>query len=322
MKKLCCLLLAGLFLLTLCACGKEKSEPELVYVDEGTQETEEKPVRDVAILFTAGEAQREASFYAAVEAYRESCFYEYLHGYVGLVALGGGLDVCEGEAALYTKLDLMNYMGYEAAATAVADYASGADTLVTAANAALFPILCGNLVMAGTDTMPMSSWTLSNYGGVCVAYVGIVVAEQVDEPLLDSESANYELTDCVRPLSEAAAAARAAGADYVVALASCGVDSAEALVAACQGVDAFLDGAGCGESGTLTDSAGCAVVYGGLDPAVDSIGKLCITADGTLSIQIVTDCAEQNAGMLAYLESLGYDIETESTTESAEDISE
>lgn len=323
MKKLCCLLLAISLLLALCACGKKKSEPELIYVDEGTQEVEEQPVRDVAILFTAGEAQREPRFYAAVEAYRESCLYEYLHGYVGLVSLGGGLDVRDGETALYTRLDLMNYMGYEAAATAVADYGCGVDTLVTAANAALFPILCGNLVMAGTDTMPMSSWTLSNYGGVCVAYVGVVVPEQVDDALLEAEGVSYELTDCVRSLNEAAAAAKTAGADYVVALASCGVDRAETLAAACQGVDVFLDGAGCGEIRTLMDSDGCPVTYGGLDPTVDSIGKLCITADGMLSVQIVTDCAEQNAGMLAYLASLGYEVETESDPEATtENISE
>lgn len=325
MKKLCCLLLAAALLLTLCACGKKKSEPEMVYVDEGTREEQTQPVRDTVILYTAGAAGRDPRFYAALDAYREDCTYEYLHGYVGLVELGGGLDVLDGEAALYTKLDLMNYIGYEAAAPSAADFAAGVDVLVTASNAALFPILCGNLVVAGTDTTPLSSWTLSNYGGVCVAYVGVILPERVDASLLEADGVSYELSDCAQVLNKAAASARGAGADYVVVLSACGAEDAAALVRDSQGVDAFLDGAGSGESMELADADGGAVIYSGLDPAVDSIGALLIASDGELSCQIVTDCSEQSAGMIAYLESLGYEVAAESDssgTETAEDTAE
>lgn len=317
MKKLGCLFLAALLLLALGACGKEKSEPELVYVDEGTEEEAPQSVRDVLVLYTAGEAQREAGFYASLEAYREERTYEYLHGYVGLVSLGGALDVLGGETALYTRLDLMNYMDCEAAVPAPEDFAAGADTLVTAANGALFPILCGNLVMAETDTTPMSSWTMASYGGMRVAYVGVVAPEQVDPALLETENIRYELRDCAQGVNDAAAAARTAGADHVVVLGSCGAAFAEALMAECQGVEAFLDGGGRGECYTLTDAQGSSVIYSGLDPALDSIGALAITADGELSAEIVTDYSEQSAAMLSYLASIGYDVQAEGETQSA-----
>lgn len=318
MKKLCCLILAAALLMALGACGKKNTQPELVYVDEGAQEVELSPRRDTAILYTAGTVGRDIAFYAAAQAYRDECEYEYLHGYVGLVELGGSLDVAAGESALYTKLDLLNYMGYEAAGAAAADCAAGVSTLITASNGAGFPLLCGNLVMAGTDTTPMSAWTLAYYGELCVAYVGVLVPEGVDASCLAAEGVSYELTDCAEAVNKAASAARAAGADYVVALASCGAESAETLLAASSGVDALLDGNGDGgASRTMQNGMGGTVLYSGLDPAVDSMGKLVITVDGALSAEIITDLDDQSAAMLGYLATLGYDIaeETEAETE-------
>lgn len=323
MKKLCCLILAAALLLTLGACGKKNAEPELVYVDEGTQETERKPRQDTAILYTAGMAGRDAGFPAAVQSARDESTYEYLNGYVGLVDLGGALDVQGGETALYTRLDVMNYMGYEAAALAPADCAAGAETLITAANAALFPILCGDLVMAGTDTTPLSAWTLAYYGELCVAYVGVLVPEEVDASLLAAEGVSYELTDCAGAVNKAADTARAAGADYVVALVSCGAEAAEALLAESHGVDVLLDGAGDGgASRTMQNAMGGEVLYSGLDPAVDSIGRLVIAADGALSAEIITTLPARDSGMLGYLASLGYEVETEteSTSEGTEEL--
>lgn len=319
MKKLCCLLLAVVLLLSLGACGKKNSEPELVYVDEGTQETERKPRRDTAILYTAGIAERDVDFFAAAQACRDVCTYDYLNGYVGLVDLGGTLDVQGGETALYTGLDVMNYMGYEAAVPAPVDFAAGADGMVTAASVARFPLLCADMTVAGTDTTPMSAWTLAYYGELCVAYVGVVVPECVDPGQLTDGEVSYELTDCAGTLNEAAAAARMAGAEYVVALVSCGADNAQRLTAECRGLDALLDGAGDGgASRTMAGADGSAVLYSGLDPAADSVGKLVIAADGTLSAEIITELPEYSAGMIGYLASLGYDVEeaaAETTTE-------
>ena len=315
-KKFCCLLLAAALLLTLGACGKKETQPTMVYVDEGTQETEEKPVRDTAILYTAGTAARDPSFFAALSTYRDECTYQYLRSYVGLIDLGGALDVTDGEDALYTKLDLMITLGYETAALSPADFRGGADTLLLAANAAQFPILCGNLVVAGTDSVPLSAWTLASYGGLCVAYVGLAAPEDGQTAYRTEDGQSYELADAAASLRTAASAARAAGAQYVIVLASCGAERAAALVKEGTGADAFLDGAGDGgESRTLTDAAGKEVLYSGLDPAQDSVGVLVIGADGTLRAQITMELGEKSGGMLDHLASLGYDVEAAQSAE-------
>lgn len=318
MKKILCLLLAAALLLALGACGKKETQPTMVYVDEGTQETEEKPVRDTAILYTAGTAARDPSFYAAFSKYYDSCTYQYLRSYVGLVDLGGALDVQDGEAALYTKLDLMATLGYEAAALSSADFLGGAETLLLGVNAAQFPFLCGNLVLDGTDAAVMSAWTLASYGGLCVAYVGVMAG-----------SASYQtgeqsctLADAGEALSRAASEARSAGAQYVIALASCGAESAAEMLQAGTGVDAFLDGGGDGgESRSLTDGAGSAVLYSGLDPAQDSVGILVIGTDGTLHAEITTELGGMDSGMLEHLASLGYDVSAAQRS-AAEDATE
>lgn len=321
MKKLCCLLLSAALLLAMTACGKKDTGPELVYVDEGTQETQTQPRRDTAILYTAGTAERDAAFYAALRTCYDSSLYEYLNGYVGLVDLGSAMDA---ESALYTKVDLMNYVGFEAAAFAPSDFAAGADALVTAANAAQFPMLCANLTVEGTDTTPLSAWTLARYGELCVAYVGVVVPEAIESSRLTDGEVSYALTDCAAVLKNAAKTARASGAEYVVALMDGGLDAARTLAAQCAGVDVLLDGAGDGGASlTLTDSTGAAVLYSGLDPNTDSVGKLVITADGDLSAEIITALGEPDAGMIDYLASLGYAVamDTESATETIEETS-
>lgn len=312
MKKLCCLLLLAALLLAMAACGKKDTGPELVYVDEGTQETETQPRRDTAILYTAGTAGRDAAFYAALRTCYDSSLYEYLNGYVGLVDLGGAMDA---EGVIYTKIDLMNYVGFEAAAFAPSDFAAGADALVTAANAAQFPMLCANLTVDGTDATPLSAWTLARYGELYVAYVGVVVPEAIESSRLTDGEVSYALTDCAAALTDAARTARASGAEYVVALVSCGSDVAHTLAAVCSGVDVLLDGAGDGgASCTLTDSTGAAVLYSGLDPSADSVGKLVITADGALSAEIITALGEPDVGMIDYLASLGYAVAVEAET--------
>lgn len=317
MKKLCCLLLSAALLLAMTACGKKDAGPELVYVDEGTQETQTQPRRDTAILYTAGTAGRDAVLYAALRTCYDSSLYEYLNGYVGLVDLGGAMDA---ESALYTKVDLMNYVGFEAAAFALSDFSAGADALVTAANAAQFPMLCANLTVDGTDTTPLSAWTLARYGELCVAYVGVVVPEAIESSRLTDGEVSYALTDCAAALNDAAKTARASGAEYVVALMDGGLDAARTLAAACSGVDVLLDGAGDGVASlTLTDSTGAAVLYSGLDPNVDSVGKLVITADGALSTEIITSLGEPDAGMIDYLASLGYAVAMDTETETSEE---
>ncbi len=325
MKKILCLLLAAALLPALGACGKKETQPTMVYVDEGTRETEEKPVRDTAILYTAGTAARDPSFYAAFSSYYDSCTYQYLRSYVGLVDLGGALDVQDGEAALYTKLDLMATLGYEAAALSPADFLGGADMLLLGVNAAQFPFLCGNLVLDGTDSAVMSAWTLASYGGLCVAYAGVMAGGAGCQ----TGEQSYTLADAGEALSRAAAEARSAGAQYVIALASCGAESAAEMLKVGEGIDVLLDGAGDGgESRSLSDGAGNAVLYSGLDPTQDSVGTLVIGTDGTLRAGITTELGGMSSGMLDHLASLGYDVsaaqsgETGSTTETAAESGE
>lgn len=300
MKKLACLFLAALMLLSLAACGRHK-EPEMVYVDEGPVEVEEQPAEDCIVLFSSGCAAEDMTVYARLAALAQETEWEYLAGNVSLVELGGFLRADETER--YDALELMNRLGYEAAAIGEDDLALGVGTAQQAANAADGPFLCVDLMNAATEDPALDGWTLAWHGGRCIAYIGWLSAADGGALALTEGELSYRAEPDAELLQDAVDAARNAGADCVVLLSHVGKAAVQSVLSSLTGVDAAVDGAGA-DSAVLTDADGAAVDFLGVAPG--AVGALILrAADGSAELCAQT-LPEPEENMLNDLASLGY----------------
>lgn len=305
MKKFVCLCLAALMLLSLGACGKKKQEPELVYVDEGPIEVTEQPVQDCVLLFSSGCAEQNMTVYARLAALSQETEWNYLHGNVGLVDLGGSLRTDETER--YDALDIMNRLGYDAALITETDLSVGVSCAVQAANAADFPLLCGDLICTDTTDPVLDAWTMAWHGGRCIAYIGWCAASDGTGFELTDGETDYACTADAEAVQNAVDAARNAGAELVILLCGGGKTAAQTLLGQVTGVDAVVDGSSMA-SDILTDAEGAAVDFLGVAPG--DIGSLRLdAADGSVELNSEALPEEKDGTMTDYLASLGYETE-------------
>ncbi len=313
MKKFVCLCLAALMLLSLCACGKKKQEPELVYVDEGPVEVTEQPVQDCVLLFSDGCAERDMTVYARLAAWAQEAEWSYLRGNVGLVDLGGSLRTDETER--YDALDIMNRLGYDAALIGERDLSLGVSCAVQAANATDFPLLCGDLIEKSTGDPVLDAWTMAWHGGRCIAYIGWCAAQDGTGFELTDGELSYACTADAVAVQNAVDAARNAGAGLVILLCGGGKTAAQTLLEQVTGVDVVVDGSGM-DSDVLMDAEGVSVEFLGVEPG--AVGSLRLDeTEG--SLELLSEVLPENTDgtMLDYLTSLGYETEATDETEEA-----
>lgn len=305
MKKFVCLCLAALMLLSLCACGKKKQEPELVYVDEGPIEVTEQPVQDCVLLFSNACAKQDMTVYARLAAWAQEAEWSYLRGNVGLVDLGGSLRTDETER--YDALDVMNRLGYDAALIGEQDLGVGVSAAVQAANAADFPLLCGDLIEKTTGDPVLDAWTMAWCGGRCIAYIGWCAAPNGTGFEMTDGETDYACTADAEMVQDAVDAARNAGAELVILLCGGGKTAAQTLLGQVMGVDVVVDGSGT-DSDMLTDAEGVSVEFLGVEPG--NVASLYLDAEDG-SWELCSEALPENADgtMQDYLASLGYETE-------------
>ncbi len=318
MKKVLAFLLCVL-LLPLSAC-REQEETEQVYVDEGPEILETGERRDTAVLFTANLASADIRVQARVSALWVAQGAEYGRDYLGLVDCGGAIDPTGEELLMYDRLEGMNYLGYDCAAVDARELAGGAQTLLNAAGGAQFDWLCANLTDENAGLQPLASWTVKNYGGLTLGFVGVCEPVELTETAEGEGDASFSLRsgDWVYALRDAAADCRAAGVDYVLVLGSLGAERAQELLSQTSGIDAYLDGSG-NLLGTqsVTNINGEAVFVAGIAGGADEVGKFVISTDGGFSFESLTGFTDEEEMALQMLRDLGYD--TASAVEAPEE---
>lgn len=245
--------------------------------------------------------------YAGLAAYKKSLEDQ---GYT--VTLVDGGDAIQGEAIGTIShgkyiVDIMNKVGYDIAAIGNHEFDFGMDTFLDLANnEAQYDYLSCNFIDLRTGKTVFEPYEIADYNGVKVAYLGISTPESFTKSTptyFQDENGNYiysfcegnngqDLYDCVQRSIDAA---KAEGAQYVIAVGHCGVDPAstpwtsEQIIAGTTGLTAFLDA----HSHTVlpaesvTDKGGNAVAVCSTGTKFANIGKLVLHSDGTVSTELV-----------------------------------
>lgn len=247
--------------------------------------------------------------YAAVASYKAEMEAAYGADNVTLVddgdAIQGGILGSMSQGSWI--VDIMNEVGYDLAIPGNHEFDFGMETFLDIAqNQAEYTYLSCNFVDADGNAV-LEPYTIVSYGDVDVAYVGISTPETLTKSApayFQDENGNYiygfcqgnEGQDLYDQVQETVDAAREAGADYVVALAHLGVDAQSSpwmsteVIANTTGIDVVLDGHShtVVPSQTVQNADGEDVLLAQTGTKAESIGKLVIAADGTMTTELVT----------------------------------
>lgn len=266
---------------------------------------------DIVVLYTNDIhcTSDDGMSYAAIAGYKSEMEAAYGADNVTLVDNG---DAIQG-AVLGTLsdgewiVDIMNEVGYDLAIPGNHEFDFGMDQFLDIAkNQAAYQYLSCNFLDKDGNTV-LDPYKIVSYGDTDIAYVGISTPETISKStpaFFQDENGNYiysfcqgengqELYDRVQDTVDAA---RADGADYVVALAHLGEDLASRpwmsteVIANTTGIDAVLDG----HSHTVDaeqivkNADGEDVVLSQTGTKAESIGQLTIDpATGEMSTQLV-----------------------------------
>jgi 2',3'-cyclic-nucleotide 2'-phosphodiesterase/3'-nucleotidase/5'-nucleotidase len=149
-------------------------------------------------------------------------------GFAGSVVLLDGGDVMQGTpvsnlSSGAATIDVFNAIGYTAGAIGNHEFDWGVDVLRERKAQAAFPWLSANLVVAGTDTLP--SWArdtaIVQVGGVRVGVVGLLT-EEAPRLIAPARFAGLGVSSGTAALDRYVPALRAAGVDFVIAVAHAG----------------------------------------------------------------------------------------------------
>ena len=203
----------------------------------------------------------------------------------------------------------------------------GLDNLKTLSERAEFPFLSLNFETSGGERLYDDSIILER-AGVKIAFIGV----STPNTLTTSMPSNFQndagefIYDFMggstgerlwSALQTSVDGARAAGADYVIVLAHLGIaDSAKPfmsteLIANTTGIDAVLDGHSHSviECERVKNKDGERVMLSSTGTGLVNIGLLYINRDGSVTTGLISDYAEKDADMTAYIDTLksGYE---------------
>ena len=216
----------------------------------------------------------------------------------------------------------MNLVGYEVATLGNHEFDYGVDNIFTLREQADFDIVSANWQYTGpagaADAVDLDAYTILTYGDVKIAYVGITTPESLVKSTptyFQDEDGNWIYDFCndatgaalYEAVQTAVDAARAEGADYVVALAHLGTDGSSApwrsndVIANTTGIDVVLDGHSHSviEQEAVLNKDGEEVLLSSTGTKLAYVGKLTITADGQLSTGLISaaDFTEKDPAM-------------------------
>ena len=273
------------------------------------------PADDVVVLYTndvhthidnnAGEGNENGLTYSKVAGYKDSLDNALLVD-AGDHIQGTAFGSMDKGA---TIIELMNAAGYDLATLGNHEFDYDMEGALAAIEAADFPYVSCNFYhaengVAGDNVL--DSYQVFEVGGVKIAFIGITTPESFTKSTpayFQDDEGNYiygiaggedgaALYEAVQEAIDAASAE----ADYVIALGHLGVDASSApwtsreVIANTTGLDAFIDG----HSHTtipmeeVTDKDGNTVVLTQTGSYLDAMGQMTISADGTITTQLLT----------------------------------
>ncbi|MEG0124707.1 MAG: bifunctional UDP-sugar hydrolase/5'-nucleotidase [Clostridia bacterium] len=264
--------------------------------------------KDVVVLYTNDVhcGVDEALGYVGLASYRDKLLDE--GNYVTLVDCG---DAIQGEpiGTLSTgsyPIDLMNKVGYDVAIPGNHEFDYGMERFLELTKAASFPYVCANFVSVPENKPIFDAYKILDYDGVKIAFVGITTPKTITSSTpayfqdkdgkfiygFQQDKDGKALYACVQAAVDAA---RAEGANYVVALAHLGISAETApwmstdVILNTTGIDVMLDGHShsvlpCEKVKNLD---GKEVLLSSTGTKLHHIGELRIATDGTMTTSLV-----------------------------------
>lgn len=280
---------------------------------------------DIVVLYTndAHCAVDKGLGYAGLAAYKAEM--KKTTDYVTLVDAG---DAIQGEAlGTLSKgeylVEIMNAVGYDMAIPGNHEFDYGMDRFLELAKLAKSGYYCCNFVDLRTGKTVFDAYKMVTYGNTKVAYVAIDTPEAISKSTptyFQNDKGEYiygfcagnDGKDLYKAVQTAIDDAKTAGADYVIAVGHCGVDSQSApwrstdIIANVTGLSAFIDGHS--HSTIAGDKVigkdGKAVLLTSTGTKLAAIGKLVLKTNGTVSTELVTDYAGKDEAVAAVVKDI------------------
>lgn len=260
--------------------------------------------------------------YAGVAAYKAEMAAQYGETNVTLVDAG---DAIQGEAICsLTKgsvaVEIMNKVGYDLAIPGNHEFDYGMDNFLDLAkNKAEYPYLCCNFTDLEGNAI-FDPYKILTYGDVKVAYVGIDTPETFTKSTptyFQNEKGEYIYSfqqgnsgkDLYAAVQKAVDAAKAEGADYVVAMGHLGDNGsteewkAQTVIANTNGIDVFIDGHSHEQiEKTVANKDGQEVVWAQTGTKLANIGKIVIdTTTKEITHELVSGYAKQDEDVAKFV---------------------
>ena len=260
--------------------------------------------------------------YAGVAAYKAEMEAAYGASSVTLVDAGDAIQ--GGPIGTLTKgsaiVEIMNKVGYDLAIPGNHEFDYGMDNFLSlATEKAEYSYICSNFTDLDGKAV-FEPYKMLTYGDVKVAYVGIDTPEtfvKSTPTYFQNDKGEYIYSfqqgndgkDLYAAVQKAVDAAKAEGADYVVALGHLGdagsteVWKAQTVIANTAGIDAFIDGHSHEQiEKTVPNKDGENVVWAQTGTKLAAIGKLVIdTKTGEITNELVTGYDKQDEAVAAFV---------------------
>ena len=262
--------------------------------------------KDLVILFTSDvhcgidQGFGYAGLYAVKKQLEKSC---------NVLLVDDG-DAIQGEpVGTMTKgsaiIDLMNTVGYDVAIPGNHEFDYGMETFLTLAEKADFPYISCNFTYK--DELVFPAYVIKEVEGIKIGFIGITTPETITQSTpkyFQDENGNYVYSfmeggngeKLYAAVQSAADAARAEGADYVIAIAHLGNEAASSpynyadVLGNTTGIDALLDGHSHDtDQLVMKNKDGKDVIRAACGTKLEGIGYVRVSAkDGSLSYGLYT----------------------------------
>lgn len=260
--------------------------------------------------------------YAGVAAYKAETEAAYGADNVTLVDAGDAIQ--GGPIGTLTKgsaiVEIMNKVGYDLAIPGNHEFDYGMDNFLSLAkDKAEYTYICSNFTDLDGKAV-FDAYKVLTYGDVKIAYVGIDTPEtfvKSTPTYFQNDKGEYIYSfqqgndgkDLYDAVQNAVDAAKAEGADYVVALGHLGDDGstevwkAQTVIANTTGIDVFIDGHSHEQiEKTVSNKDGEDVVWAQTGTKLAAIGKVVIdTQTGEITNELVTGYDKQDETVAAFV---------------------
>lgn len=269
--------------------------------------------------------------YAGLAAYKNEMERQYGPGNVTLVDAGdaiqgGAIGTLSNGAFL---VDIMNQVGYDIAVPGNHEFDYGMQNFLSLAKSrAQYTYVCSNFIDLKTGAPVFAPFQIVDYAGTQVAYVGIDTPESFTKSTpsyFQDDKGNYiysfcqgnEGADLYANVQTSVDAAKAQGADYVIAIGHLGTDGSTpawqsgAVIANTAGIDVFIDGHSHETYETyLKNKEGENVILAQTGTKLNHIGKIVINpAAGIITSELISDYADKDPVTDVFIQALKLGLE-------------